>query len=176
MNRSQKESEMDDMSVGARRTVTSFLLAALIVLALPAMARAGNVVVSGAGTIFTTTIGATGPFSVSVRSNTATGSTSGTVSFEPSGIVAAPVTCIDVRGDDRVVIGGVAETNSIVPEPLIFLFYIVDGDTPGAGVNILGGESHPTRGSVADAAFCRGATIPFTTFAPIASGDITIRV
>jgi hypothetical protein len=167
---------MDDMSVGARRTVTSFLLAALIVLALPAMARAGNVVVSGAGTIFTTTTGATAPFSVSVRSNTATGSTSGTVSFEPWGIVAAPVTCIDVRGDDRVVIGGVAETNSIVPEPLIFLFYIVDGDTPGAGVDILGSESYPSRGSVADAAFCRGATIPFTTFAPIASGDITIRV
>src|SRR3954453_2856323 len=110
MNRSQKECEMDDMSVGARRAVISFLLAALIVLALPAMARAGNVVVSGAGTIFTTTTtGAAAHFSVSVRSNAATGSTSGTLSFEPWGIVAAPVTCIDVCGDDMVVIGGVAE-------------------------------------------------------------------
>src|SRR4051794_37043964 len=126
MNRSEKESEMDDTSVGARRTVTSFLLAALLVLALPAMARAGNVVVSGDGAIFAATTGATAPFSVSVRSNPATGSTSGTVSFEPWGIARSPVTCIDVRGDDSVVIGGVAETNSIVPEPLRFLFYIAD--------------------------------------------------
>jgi hypothetical protein len=167
---------MNDMSVGARQTVASFLLAALIVLALPTIARAGIVDVSGAGTIFTTTTGATASFSVSGRSNTATGSTSGTVSFEPWGIVAAPVTCLDVRGEDRVVIGGVAETNSIVPEPLIFLFYLVDGGTPGAGVDILGGESDPSRGRVADAAFCRGATLPFTTFAPIASGEVTIRI
>jgi hypothetical protein len=74
------------------------------------------------------------------------------------------------------VIGGVAEANSIVPEPLIFYFLLVDGGTPGAGVDIFGGSSHPSAGGVADAAFCRAATEPFTSFAPIASGEVTIRV
>lgn len=160
-----------DVSGRALQTLTAFLLAALIALALPAMAHAGKVVVSGAGTIFTTTTGDTAPFSVSVRSNPVTGRTSGTVSFQPWGIVAAPVTCLDVRGDDRVVIGGVAETNSVTPEPLVFSFYLVDGGTPGAGVDIFGGE-----GGVVDPALCRAATLPFSTFAPIASGDITVRV
>jgi hypothetical protein len=167
---------MDDVSVRARQTLASFLLVALIVVALPAMARGGRVVLSGAGTVFTTTTGDTASFSVSVSSNTATGSTSGTVSDESAGIVAAPVTCLDVRGDDRVVIGGVAETNSLVPEPIIFAFYLVDGGMPGAGVDIIGGEAGPSRGSVADAAFCRARAVPFTSFAPIASGEITIRI
>ena len=167
---------MDDVSVRARQALASFLLAALIVLALPAMARAGKAVVSGAGAYFTTTTGATASFSVAARSNPASGRTSGTVSFESWGIVAAPVTCLDVRGDDRVVIGGVAQTNSIVPEPLIFAFYLVDGGTLGAGVDILGGSSHPSRGSVADVAFCRAAGDPFTSYAPIASGEVTIRI
>ena len=167
---------MDNVSVGARQALASLVLAAFIVLALPAMALAASVVVSGTGMVFTTTTGDTASFSVDARSNPATGRTSGTVSFEPLGMVAAPVTCLDVRGDDRVVVGGVAETNSIIPEPIIFRLYLVDGGTPGAGVDILGGEAQPSRGSVADAAFCRAASVPFTNFAPIASGEVTIRV
>jgi hypothetical protein len=167
---------MDGIPVRSRRILASLLLAALIVLALPATARAGNVHVSGAGAIITNfSPVTTATFSVSVRLNTANGRIAGTLSFEPWGIVEAPVTCLDVRGDDSVVIGGVAETNSIVPEPLIFAFYFVDGGTPGAGVDFFAGESHPSRGSVADAAFC-GDPGRNRVGSPIASGEITIRI
>jgi hypothetical protein len=105
------------------------------------------------------------------------------VSFAPWGITGAPVTCLDVRDDNVLVLGGVAPRTPFVPEPVIFMLYVADHGTPvpgtGFGADIFTGYHFPSRGSVADVTACRAAMfhgLPGQAFLPIASGDITIRI
>jgi hypothetical protein len=88
--------------------------------------------------------------------------------------VAGPVTCLDVRGDGRAIVGGISKTSSF-GEPLIFALYVIDAGTPGAGADVLGGEFEGVGGRAADDSWCKSRPDDFGIFAPIREGELVVR-
>lgn len=151
------------MRVLRRGSLVGLTFAAAAFLPTPAFGQTGDSVhgsgVDGGGSsfAFSATSGPNGENATGTARNAA---------FD----VAGPVTCLDVRGDGRAVIGGISK-NSSLGEPLIFAFFVVDKGTPGAGADVLGGEYEGVGGRAADDSWCKSRPNDFGIFAPIREGD-----
>jgi hypothetical protein len=131
-------------------------------------AQAGQVSIRGSGTTGNPPV----PFTIDATAGPSGENARGTVTDATFGIATGRVMCIDRRAGGAVV-GGVSQTSSF-GAPLLFAYYVVDGGTPGAGVDVFGGEFELVGGRAFDPNWCRSRTLPFTTYAKILSGDITI--
>jgi hypothetical protein len=162
---------MEEARMTSVRIGMAALGAALVCAATPpaAGAQAGQDSVRGSGTYGNPAV----PFTIDATSGASGENARGAVTDPTFGISDGRVMCIDMRGGGRAVVGGVSQSSSF-GAPLLFAYYVADGGTPGAGVDVLGGEFQPLGGRAFDPGWCRSRTGLFTSFATILSGDIAV--